>query len=318
MKRKKLTDIFNLIHVKSLPLYLGLIIGLLTLSLIKTIIQAQPLSGAHSLEISPPKQEIAANPGETIKLTAKVRNASQTVLPISVRTENFVASGDEGQVALTEAGPWAVSTWTSISPNKFSLNAGESKEVTATIRIPASGAAGGKYGAFVFSLSGGKSEGSGAQVAQELASLFLIRINGPVDETMNITSFAAPKFSEFGPIPFVISFENKGNVHLKPVTSITIKNLFGRVVSYVQVNPTNVFPGASRKISAEWSKRFLIGYFTATLNAIPDPNNAGTLTSATNFIVFPIRLALIALLIIVFLFLLRKRIGKAIKVLIND
>src|SRR6185437_7521348 len=90
----------------------AIVLVLLVSNPLKSWVNAQ-LSG-QSLEVSPPSQEISGDPGSTIQVKAKIRNASNGTLPISVGINDFTASGDQGQVALTDGGPWSVSTWTTI------------------------------------------------------------------------------------------------------------------------------------------------------------------------------------------------------------
>jgi hypothetical protein len=288
---------------------------ILTASIIRSL-SAQPANTQQALEVSPPTQEVKADPGQTITITATVANKSETTLPISVRVENFIAAGDEGQVALTETGPWAVSTWTTISPDEFSLKPGERKDVTAKISIP-QGEAGGRYGSFVFSIAGAQGENTATSLSQEVASLFLIRLSGDVNEQLTLKSLTAPEFSEFGPVPLVLTYENTGNVHLRPRGTITIKDMLGRIIGFVHADATNIFPGATRKVPLTFPKKLLIGRFTAEAAVRSGGTNRQELLAQTTFIIFPVRLAAIILMSAIVIFLLRKRIIKALKILLS-
>lgn len=284
-------------------------------SIIRSL-SAQPASTEQALTVSPPTQEIKADPGTTVEILATVTNRSQVQLPVSVRIENFIASGDEGQVALTETGPWAVSTWTSLTPDSFTLKPGENREVKATVTVPA-GEAGGRYGSFVFSVAGAEGTGSSTSLSQEVASLFLLRISGDVTEQLAITSLTAPVFSEFGPVPLTINYENTGNVHLRPRGTVTIRDMFGRTIGFVHADATNIFPGASRKVPLTFTKKLLIGRFTAEAAIRTGGTNRDELVALTSFVVFPVRLAIIVILAAVVLFILRRRLIKALKVLLS-
>ena len=279
---------------------------------IRSWAQSQP--NGQSLEVSPPSQDITGDPGKIITIKAKVINRNNTPNTVKVRLEDFTAQGDEGQVALVEEGPYSVTTWSTISPDTFTLAPGEEKEITATVHIPKT-AAGGRYGSFVFSLiGGGKETGSVASLSQEIASLFLLRISGPVNEHLMFTGFQAPQFSEYGPVPFNLTFKNDGNVHVKTFGLINVQNMFGQKVADVVVPGTNVFPSATRIIHAELDRTFLFGPYTATAIMYYGVGNQ-TLTATTGFTVFPLKLAVITLLILIFLYMGRKRIGKAINAL---
>lgn len=281
-------------------------------------IRAQSTSASQSLEISPPSIEITADPGQTITHKVKVRNMSQKSLPLSVHVLDFTAIGEEGQVNLENIeGPWSIAKWTSISPSKFTLEPGTTREVTATIKVPAKNTAGGRYGSLVFSIVNEKSDlKNAASVSQEVASLFLIRISGPVNERLSLINFSAPSFSEFGPVPFSLKFQNTGNVHVKVSGLINVMNFWGKKVADVVIPPTNIFPSANRIVKAEFGQWFLFGPYQAIAIVYFGTGNP-TITQYTTFFVFPVRIIALIVIIIVLLYLVRRRIKKALKALVG-
>lgn len=298
------------------PGILFFVAGLLSLSVFFPIVKAQFESTGQSLEVSPPSQEFAdVAPGSTLTVKAKIRNRSKGTLPIAVRIEDFIASGNEGQVALTDKGPWAVSTWASVTPKKFDLPAGETQEVEASIQIPSTGAAGGRYGSFVFAVEGKGGTPGVAAVSQEVASLFLINIAGPVEQKLSVTSFTAPQFSEFGPIPFSVDYKNDGNVHMKPAGVISVTDVLGRKIADVPVTATNVFPQASRIVKVNWNEGLLVGPFVATAILYTNGKGNETVSMTTSFFVFPVRIAVILCIVIFLILRFRKRITKAVQAL---
>lgn len=303
----------SVLHHKLLSVVASLAAIILLLSVLSHFSSAQSTISSQSLEISPPSQELAADPGQTIVAKAKVRNKSASTINVNVRIEDFTALGEEGQVALIEKGPQSLTSWVVLEPESFLLKPGESGEVVAKINVPKE-TAGGRYGSFVFSI-GGKETSGVAAVSQEVASLFLIKISGPVVEQLAITDFSAPAFLEFGPIPFTLKFKNSGNVHVKPFGLINIRNVFGKTVKDVVVRgEANVIPQASRVITVSLDKKLLLGPFTA-LAVINYGSRNESLTATTTFFVFPVRIVAAVLLVLFVLYLSRKRIGKAIRAL---
>lgn len=295
--------------------YIGILIAIaiLALSIIFEHVIAQSSISGQSLSVSPASQEVQTDPGSTSRIKATIRNQSNETLPIKVRVEDFTASGDEGQVALTADSPYSVVGWTTVTPNSFSLGPGETREINATIRVPV-GAAGGRYGSFVFSVTPEGAGANDAKVAQEIASLFLVRISGPVNEVLSLNEFSAPQFSEQGPIPFTMKFKNSGNVHVKTLGLINITGMFNHKIKDIVVKPTNIFPGADRLVVANLDKEFLIGPYTATAVMYYGSKNE-VLSSGVSFFVFPVRKAGIVFLVLLFLFLIRKRLKKAFRAL---
>ena len=276
---------------------------------------AQNASSSQTLEISPPSQEVKVDPGQTIKIKAKVRNRSNGTLSITTRIEDFTASGEGGQVALIEKGPYAISSWTTIDQPTFVLKTGETKEITATASVPA-GLAGGRYGSFVFSAGGGVAGAGTAAVSQEVASLFLLRISGPVSEVLSADEFRMPSFVEFGPVPMTVKFSNKGNVHVRPNGLINVRNMFGKTTADVVFKGENVFPGASRTQAVVLDKAWLFGPYTAQAVLTYGSKNE-SLTITSTFFAFPLRIAVAIGVGLSIIYMMRKRLQKALKALIG-
>lgn len=263
----------------------------------------------QGLEVSPPSQEIIADPGKTTTVKAKIRNRSNTSLPIQVHIEDFTAKGDDGQVALTTDSPYSVASWTTVAPSSFTLGAGEEQEVVATITVPEDGA-GGRFGSFVFGVQPETKEGENtASVSQEIASLFLVRISGDVTEKLSVTGFSAPSYNEFGPVPLTLQFMNAGNVHVKAYGLINVTDMFGNKVADIVVPGVNIFPNAERNVTTTLDKKFLFGPYHATA-LLYYGSTTQNLSTTTSFFVFPTRIVVGIVVVLLVLIVLRKRMTK--------
>lgn len=309
-------------HKKNRTVFRKTILSLVTIAFAIALVAslhagfAQILTPSQSLEVSPPSQELKSDPGKVITAKVKLRNRGNDAINVKVRVEDFTAAGEEGQVALVEKGPNSITSWTRLEPDAFALKPFESREVTATISVPTT-AAGGWYGSFVFSVGGGTGVGGTTAVAQEIASLFLVKISGPVTERLSLVEFSSPSFVEFGPVPFTLKFENAGNVHVKPFGLVNVRNMFGKTVQDVVVaGQANIFPGASRVVSVDLNKKWLIGPFTAQAVLNYGSKN-DSLSETTTFFAFPVRVAAAAALLLLVVYLMRKRITLALKALMG-
>lgn len=275
----------------------------------------QELLSKQGLELTPPSQEVIAKPGQTITLKVKIRNPFSGSVPVRVHVEDFTASGDEGQIALTEEKEYSVVGWAQLEPKTFTLRPSGEQDVTVTLTVPTS-AAGGRYGALVFSVDPNieDKEGSVTAVSQEIASLFLLKIDGPSNENLTLESIKAPSFSEFGPIPMTMTFRNTGNIHTKTGGLVNVTDMFGNKVKDVVVKPTNVFPGATRVITTSLDKRFLFGMYTITAAMYYGKDNH-VLNASSRFFVMPVRIIAIIIIVLAILYAARKRIRKAGKAL---
>lgn len=294
-------------YLLSLLVLLTLTVGLLAFNLSTNF--AQNTSPEQSIEISPPSQELDVDPGQTITLKAKVRNKGNIPYTLTSRIEDFTAEGEGGQVALIDKGPWAISSWATISPSSFTLDPLTEREVQVTIKVPEQKVGGGRYGAMVFSINGSSSPNS-ASVAQEIASLFLLRVSGPVEENINILDFNAPSFVEFGPVPLSLRLQNSGNVHVKATGIISIMNVLGKKVEDIVITPTNVFPDATRIIDTSFSQRFLIGPYQAVAIVYYGSENK-SITTYTPFFAFPVKIVAGLIILIFIIILIRKYFKKS-------
>lgn len=92
--------------------------------------------------------------------------------------------------------------------------------------------------------------------------------------------------------------------------------MFNKKVADIVVKPSNIFPGGARLVTATLDREFLIGPYTATAVMYYGSKNEA-MNSTIGFFVFPVRKAGIAVLILVFIFLVRKRLKKALKALFS-
>ena len=292
----------------------------LTLTLIGLFVG--PLISAQEqkigLTISPLTFELTANPGDTLENKIKVSNPTASIMSVKMEAEDFTASGELGQVIVeeTENITYSLKRWVKTDPVEFTLKPDESKFVTFVINVPKNAEPGGKYGSVLASITG--IEGpkvSGATIIQKVGALVLLSVSGKIREEINVKEFSAPKFSEYGPINFIIRFENTGTVHVRPRGFVTITNIFGKKVVDVEFPQQNVIPGAIRRVEAKWN-RFWIwgGRYQANLVGSYGSENT-PISAVTTFWVIPWKVYLgivIAFALIIYLIVrARKKIKKA-------
>ena len=68
---------------------------------------------------------------------------------------------------------------------------------------------------------------------------------------------------EKGPIEMALLYENTGTVHLNPYGEVSIKNMLGEEVGYLEIDPWFVLPSAVRLREFSWDREFLFGRYTA-------------------------------------------------------
>jgi hypothetical protein len=278
-------------------------------------------AGTESFQISPPTANFAGNKGQTVNGTVKVTNLTGQAMTFDVGKQNFVAKGEEGQVELTDnADPlYSLAPWFNFDTTQLTVGPRGTGQLSYTIGIPVDAEPGGRYGSITFSTIPPKLGGqSGASIEQTIGSLIFLRINGAAKEDLQVASFATDKsFYEYGPVKFLTRIKDTGNVHERPAGGIVIKNMFGATVATLPLDQHFVIPNAIRRWHNTWDpKGFVMGHYTATMNAM----YAGKMLTATlSFTIIPYKLIGIILLILIILILViwrgRKRFGRAFRIL---
>lgn len=245
-------------------------------------------------------------------------NNTDQAITIKVSLKNFTAQGEEGAVALSEENSsFSLASWITVNPLTQVIQPKKSGIFSFTITPPKNVEAGGHFGSIVFStVPNPKISGTGAVVAQQVASLVLFKIPGNANEKAYVESFATDQnFYEFGPVTFNLRVKNTGDIHIVPVGQVVIKGTFGDKY-FVNLEPRNVLPNAARKIPAVLNNKLLVGMYTATFTGAYGAKNH-QLNAYTEFSAFPIRYGLIILGVLIILFLFRKRLWKTVKILLT-
>ncbi len=293
----------------------------------------------EGIKASPLRIEGLVEPGQTLVKFVKVTNVSNTPKIFYAYLMDFKARGESGEPLLipagSEEGPY-LSSWVDVPSQGIEFAPGEEKQVLLTFRVPEDAGPGGYYGAVIFGPKAPQvdpEEGAVLALTNHVGILALFHVLGDVDESARIREFATNKM--FYGNPFRVSFltrvESLGNVHIKPVGSIEIKNMLGRQVDILQVNSagSNVLPGSTRRFENSWQDNLGFGRYTAFLvlsfGTPADQGGMGiqTVSSQTSFwiipwkIVVPIFLGLIFLAALLALFLKVYK-SKAIKKALQD
>ena len=268
--------------------------------------------GGIGVSVSPLTFELTANPGDTLVNKIKVYNPTDHAVSVKMEVEDFKPVGETGEVIVApeEEMTYSLKRWVITQPTEFTLEPKEQKFVDFVIEIPKNAEPGGKYGSVLATVTGsiGK-EITGVAVAQKVGTLVLLTVAGKVKEDLIVKEFSAPSFLEYGPVPFVIRFQNTGTIHVRPRGFVTITNWRGKKVADVEFPQLNVIPGAVRKVDAAWNNKWLFGKYTATLVGSYGTSNQPFNPPVLTFWGFPWKLVcgILAALILIFVFFYKTR-----------
>lgn len=291
---------------------------LLTVFLFFAVLFAKPLfAQQNTLGISaiPPRVEITINPGEVTTTEIKVRNESKTEKQLSVSSEDFIVVDDMGtplriDTTDVEDNRWAAASWMQVSPSRLILKPGETKALVLTIIAPEDATPGGHYAMVLYNYNLETTlTQTGASIETKVGSLVYVTVPGEINENAKVTNFSAtPAFSEYGPIDFKTTINNLSDIHITPVGSINISNMFGIKTKQINLDNTNIFPFTSRDFTNTLEKKFMFGRYKAQINAIY--GQTGQLLTATQFfwvIPYKIIIGTIVVIILILLFVSKSK-----------
>lgn len=296
----------------------GIVVAVTAVSLVATMITMAPVASAQDagqgIQVSPTTVDLNGEKGGNYNLRLTVTNVTAGDLVLKSAVNDFTAKDETGtpQVILdNNAAPTAYSirSWIGTIPS-LTLKSKESRSLTVAVHIPSNAEAGGHYGVIRFS---GVSPGQSSDAVSLTASvgvLLLARVQGAITENLALKEIYIQKDGQRaglvanGPVDIIARLSNTGNVHVKPVGTLTVKDSFGKVVGSFAFGSTskNVLPQSTRLYSQTFNKRFLFGHYTASLQAAYG-TTGGVLMGSTSFWVIPYKLIAILLVLLVLLVL---------------
>ena len=280
--------------------------------------QSDPLNQSGSaLKVEPIFNEIVANPGDTIKRQMTITNLSNFPLPMKGYVRQFVASDDQGNTNFPDnPDKKAVQQWFHIDAPDFILQPQDKHAIVLTIAVPQDAEPGGHYATLFFESLIPKEilSQTSLSLASRIGSLFFFVVSGDIHKQGNLSGFSARKIYQHGPVNFELGFTNTGNVHLHPVSTISITNWRGQTVTDIDDDGQTVLPNTSRHWSVMWKPTFAFGYYRALVKMATYPE-AKTQTASITFFVIPIDLIaeLVGLLSVILFIMTRgkRRLKKA-------
>ena len=220
-----------------LPIFL---LGLVVFFVAKINAQT-PTPSNYDVTVSPVFFDLTSNPGETV--TTKVRIRNNTTSPLPIKLEIKKLTGDEnGDLTIKDSSNDDSLSWITFdNGNTIVANPLEWTDVPFTIKVPQS-AAYGYYFAISFTqdnTSPLKKTGTTITGAAAVPILLNVKKEGAKQDG-KLLSFTTDKpWYEYPPVKFSTTFENTGNVHIRPTGNIFIKDMFGREVASLNVNESN-------------------------------------------------------------------------------
>ncbi len=199
--------------------------------------------------VYPVKQEFVLAPGEETDFYIRVINQTGSEVEFSLNVSNLISTGQSwSDIGLSEVGgPFSLANFIFLSNDVLSLSGGEEGVISGRIALPENVPPGSLEGAVVVS-SQASGEGEAITVSQ-IASLLFVRVPGDLIESGQVLKFdtIGSNFKyQSQPLRLQVVFSNSGNTYLNPYGLVSVKNMWGKEVKVLPIDPWFVLPSSLR------------------------------------------------------------------------
>ena len=233
-------------------------LGILFLSFTASVLAQAPQN--YDVTVSPVFLDLSANPGQTITEKIRIRNNTNSPLPLKISVKRL--AGDEvGDLTLNEENSDQSLSWINFTNKSFVAPPLEWTDAVFTIQVPTT-AAYGYYFAVTFEhdIASTVTQGASLTGASAVPILLNVRKEGAKAQA-KITEFKIDNvINEYLPIDFKVQVENSGNIHIRPHGNIFITDDSGKDIAILDVNQNlaNIIPETKRVFESSWTDGFLV------------------------------------------------------------
>jgi len=224
--------------------------------------------------VGPGRIELSLRPGETVTdyIVVSNRISDDRIFNLTVEDIAGTVDGSQNVVLLGDVdGPYTLRNYVSFASDSFPLNLNERARVPVTISVPTNAEPGGYYGTILVNTiqvsEQTETQSARSPIRTRLGVLLFITVQGEAEVSGEVVGFSTKNNKSFfskGPIPFALTFQNSGNIHLNPYGELRISNILGEEVGYVTLDPWFVLPNALRVRDITWDRERLLGRYTVT------------------------------------------------------
>jgi hypothetical protein len=316
-----------------------------------TAASTQPAPGDFDLQITPSPLVTTVKPGVKTQVELKIRNGGSGTEALKIEPKAFTYNSSTGQVNLGDANDTAVSSWTSFSAPKFTVQAGQWFSEQITFNTPKDAGFSYSFALEISRQSNPAPQGGTRLIKGSVAVFSLVNVDRPgATSSLKVVQFtSSKKLYEYLPATLNVRFKNTGNTIVQPYGNIFVQRGTNakKPLASLAVNDSKgyILPGTERTVSASWNdgfatyqstlnngtttkhlnidwaklSHFRIGRYTAHLVAVyNDGQHDIPIEGTVSFWVIPWRAILGFIIIVVLLWLLarwngKRRTAKAVK-----
>ncbi len=271
----------------------------------KALAQGLPV---QTFTVTPPSVSIQGDPGYQGSGTMGVINDSDVPLTFKAEMHDFIVTDTIGTPEILPPNSlmdtYSAAAWIGVSPETFTIQPKQRQDLNYYIQIPKNARPGGHYAAVVFVPVQPKdnNQNTGATVNGQIGTLFSIAVNGPIKESASVSKFLVTPFQEYGPVTIQTQIKNFGDLHITPKGYITVSDMLGRQ-AVLPLDEHNIFPMAARDYQNTFGTHWMFGRYKVQLTASYGVNNNLPLMATVYFWVFPWKVTVVIVLILIALIL---------------
>ena len=208
--------------------------------------------------ISPSLIELEGEQEELLESSISIINTESTDQTYYLDTLMFTANDETGspQFISKDQEHSGLATWIEFSADVVTVPAGSKGEVPFEVFVPDTAEAGGYYAAITVSNAPEDVVATnGAIIEAKTAVLILLSVAGDQTVAAELLDFTQTESASRSLIEGAYQYrvQNQGDVHILPVGSILLKDVFGRTLASIDANTSKgrVLPGTTRTYEAE-------------------------------------------------------------------
>lgn len=244
------------------PIRIGAYILALAAILAPVLVWAEE-TAKEGIGISPTTVFVTVDAGQTKTGNITVTNEGAGPVDVRLYASNFKVRNEDYDKVFelpASAGRVSPANWFTMGASTTSLAVGEQKKIAYTLKVPASAAAGGYYGALFAETKAAKPDATGVVRIKRVGALAYITVNGELKKGGKIESFKVNRWQQQPPVQSELRVSNSGNVHFEVDGKLRLRNLFGGKVSEAPIKGV-VIPETTRRFKLELATGQKIGLY---------------------------------------------------------
>ncbi len=258
--------------------------------------------------LGPARVFLTIPPGEERTVEIQITNRAGRLSEFTLETEDFDSDAErEGTPVFFASdlqGSYPARAWIIPEVNSMELNHSERAFLRVTVKVPADADAGDHQAALIVTRETETDSTGGFKIVSRVASLFIITVPGDIVQEGVVDELYPESYVNWLlPVSLWLTAKNTGTVHIAPVGTIDIRNVFGIIVDEVPVKDWYILRGSMRKRAFEWRPVFALGYYKATTDLVAYDGRPLPPSSAGFWVIplLPVLLLLLSIFVVSFL-----------------